>query len=190
MPYLLIVICHRLARGLTVVNGDDRKIGYYIGALQSANAAMTAISVLGWGCFSDSCGRKSAFVLCLTGMALASTLFGFGSSSFGWFLGFQMLEGMFRAAKPTVKAALSDIASSNRVGTQTLARLLSFMPPVYALGSSISPLVSGVTVSRLDQSHLPYFIPCALAGAVCFAALFGVVSFFVEVSISSTAVQN
>lgn len=115
-------------------------------------------------------------------MASAAFLFGYGSTSFNWFIGCQILEGLFRASKPTVKTALSEVAAFDTVGTQLLAKLLSFMPPVYAAASSLAPLVAGLTVSRLEQVKYPYLVPCTIAAAVCIVASIMVTTLFKEVS--------
>jgi MFS family permease len=69
-------------RNVGITHGDESRVGYYVGMMQSIFFATQAITVLHWSRLSDVVGRKPIILVGLFGLSLS--MFGFGLSTTYW----------------------------------------------------------------------------------------------------------
>lgn len=158
-PYI-----NQLVSELSIVGGDERKVGYYAGVLVSLYFAAEAATILQWSRLSDYIGRKPVLLFGLLGTIISIILFGL-SRSF-WALVFsRCLNGMLNGNIGVIKSMLAELTDETN-----MARGFSLIPVIWALGGTIGPLIGGVLSRPQDRwpnafSHpfwaeFPYFLPC------------------------------
>jgi MFS family permease len=158
-PYI-----NQLVSELSIVGGDERKVGYYAGVLVSLYFAAEAATILQWSRLSDYIGRKPVLLCGLLGTIISIILFGL-SRSF-WALVFsRCLNGMLNGNIGVIKSMLAELTDETN-----MARGFSLIPVIWALGGTIGPLIGGVLSRPQDRwpnafSHpfwaeYPYFLPC------------------------------
>ncbi|KAF8876549.1 major facilitator superfamily domain-containing protein [Infundibulicybe gibba] len=158
-PYI-----NQLISELDITGGDERKVGYYAGLIQSLFYLTEAIMVMQWSRLSDRVGRKPVLLIGLVGTSISILLFGLSQSR----LQLTHLQSMsLKCVRRTgvMKSAIGELTdSSNR------AQGFSFMPIMGATGAALGPLVGG-TFSRPHERFpqvfggqfwrdYPYFLPC------------------------------
>ncbi|KAH9169683.1 MFS general substrate transporter [Lactarius sanguifluus] len=74
-PYI-----NQLVSELPVVDGDEKKVGYYAGLIVSLYFAAEAVTILQWSRLSDKVGRKPVLLFGLLGTVVSSILFGLSRS--------------------------------------------------------------------------------------------------------------
>jgi MFS family permease len=158
-PYI-----NQLVSELSIVGGDERKVGYYAGVLVSLYFAAEAATILQWSRLSDYIGRKPVLLCGLLGTIISIILFGL-SRSF-WALVFsRCLNGMLNGNIGVIKSMLAELTDETN-----MARGFSLIPVIWALGGTIGPLIGGILSRPQDRwpnafSHpfwaeFPYFLPC------------------------------
>lgn len=70
-PYI-----NQLIRDLGVTDGDEKKVGFYAGLVESLFFLTEALTVLHWSRVSDSVGRKPVLLIGLAGLGLSTLAFG------------------------------------------------------------------------------------------------------------------
>ncbi|KAF8878518.1 major facilitator superfamily domain-containing protein [Infundibulicybe gibba] len=162
-PYI-----NQLISELDITGGDERKVGYYAGLIQSLFYLSQAVMVMQWSRLSDRVGRKPVLLFGLVGAALSMLLFGL-SRTFWTLVVSRCLYGLFNGNTCVMKSVIGDLTdSSNR------AQAFSFLAVIRATGSSLGPLIGG-SFSRPHERFpaiftgqfwidYPYFLPCV---AVC-----------------------
>ncbi|RDB25899.1 Efflux pump azaL [Hypsizygus marmoreus] len=148
-PYI-----NQLVSELDIVGGDDRKVGYYAGLIESLFYLTEALTILQWSRISDHIGRKPVMLI---GLVASRCICG-------------LLDGNIGVVK-SVLGELTD--SSNR------AEGFALLPVVWAIGATLGPMIGG-SLSRPHErfpdlfggifwrDH-PYFLPCATTASVVFA---------------------
>ncbi|KAF9016605.1 MFS general substrate transporter [Hymenopellis radicata] len=147
-PYI-----NQLVSELDITGGDERRVGYYAGLIESLFFATEAMTVLHWSRLSDSIGRKPVLFIGLIGTTLSMFLFG--------------LSRTFLRVMKSVMGDLTD--SSNR------AEGFALMPVVWSFGATMGPLIGGTFARPHDRfpsvfknpfwEQYPYFLPCLISGA-------------------------
>lgn len=82
----------QLIRDLGVTNGDEARVGYYVGMMQSLFFATQAMTVLHWSRLSDTVGRKPVILLGLFGLSMS--MYSFGLSRTFWGLVVRFVRSM------------------------------------------------------------------------------------------------
>ncbi|TBU55594.1 MFS general substrate transporter, partial [Dichomitus squalens] len=129
---------NQLVRETGITGGDERKTGYFAGLIESSFYAVEAICVLQWGRASDRMGRKPILLGGLLGLTLS--MIGFGLSTKYWALILsRCAEGALNGNIGVTKSMMAEITdSTNR------ARGFAYMPMIWALGSTVGPIIGGV----------------------------------------------
>jgi MFS family permease len=70
-------------RNVGITHGDESRVGYYVGLLQSIFFATQALTVLLWSRLSDVVGRKPILLTGLFGLSLSMYSFGLSTSYWG-----------------------------------------------------------------------------------------------------------
>ncbi|KAF8879265.1 major facilitator superfamily domain-containing protein [Infundibulicybe gibba] len=174
-PYI-----NQLIGGLDITGGDERKVGYYAGLIQSLFFVTEAITIMQWSRLSDRVGRKPVLLFGLVGISLSTLLFGL-SRTFWALVVSRCLCGLLNGNIGVVKSAIGDLTDrSNR------AQAVSFVSMISSTGSIVGPLIGG-SFSRPHEHFpvvfagqfwidYPYFLPCAII--VSFVGFAFTIAFF------------
>lgn len=71
-----------MVNDLPITGGDEARMGYYAGLIESLFSIAQALTVLYWSRLSDRIGRKPVILIGLGGLTLSLGLFGI-STTFG-----------------------------------------------------------------------------------------------------------
>ncbi|KAI6165695.1 major facilitator superfamily domain-containing protein [Pisolithus thermaeus] len=155
----------KLIRELGVTGGDDRKIGYYAGVIESLFFATQALTVLCWSRLSDHVGRKPVLLVGLAGLSVSNLCFGL-SREFWALVASRCIAGALNGNVSVMKSIIGDITD-----TTNMARAFALIPIVFSVGASIAPLFGGGLAKPHDRwpelfsgsfwVQYPYFLPSA-----------------------------
>ncbi|KAF8878517.1 major facilitator superfamily domain-containing protein [Infundibulicybe gibba] len=160
-PYI-----NELVGGLDITGGDERKVGYYAGLIQSLFFITEAIMVMQWSRLSDRVGRKPVLLFGLVGISLSTLLFGL-SRTFWTLVISRCLCGLLNGNIGIMKSAMGELTDrTNR------AQVVSFVSMIWSTGATIGPLIGGSFSRPHDRFpavftgqfwiDYPYFLPCAV----------------------------
>lgn len=162
---------NQFVRETGVTGGDERRVGYYAGAVESIFFIAEALTVVHWGRASDCFGRRPVILFGPLGLCLA--MLGFGLSKGFWTMAiFRCLQGVFNGNIGISKTVLAELTDSTN-----MADVFAMMPLMWGVGSTVGPVIGGIFSRpatrwpRLFGSmqffrSYPYFLPCALAGLI------------------------
>ncbi|KAG1877910.1 MFS multidrug-resistance DHA1 sub-family [Suillus subalutaceus] len=171
----------QLIRDIGVIHGDESKVGYYVGILQSSYYAVHALTIFHWGQLSDHIGRKPVILTSL--LALSVSMFSFGLSK--TFLGLVVSRtvcGAFDASSSVIESMVMDITDATN-----MPKAYSYMPVPWMVGAVIGPLIGGSLSRPADRfpdifgrSELlktyPYLLPCSIPAI--FVSVVWIVTYF------------
>ncbi|KAF9237649.1 major facilitator superfamily domain-containing protein [Melanogaster broomeanus] len=188
---------NQLIGELGVTGGDDRKIGYYAGLIESLFFAAEATTVLQWSRLSDFIGRKPVILIGLLGSSLSNFAFGL-SRTFGALiirLVDRCIAGFLNGNVGVMKSIIGDITDHTN-----MAQAFAIFPAIFCIGSTIAPLYGGALAKPQDRwpelfpgefwEKYPYFLPCAVSGSFTLFSFFVCVLFLKESLPSKTGQQH
>ncbi|KAF5366580.1 hypothetical protein D9758_008930 [Tetrapyrgos nigripes] len=169
-PYI-----NQLVSELDITGGDERKVGYYAGLIESLFFVTEALTVLQWSRASDKIGRKPVLVIGLTGSMISMLCFGL-SRTFWALVISRCLTGLLNGNIGVMKSVMGDLTDqSNR------AESFGLLPVVWAFGGTIGPLLGGTFAKPAEKwpqvftsqfwKDYPYFLPCLLPSIYVFFGL-------------------
>ncbi|EJC99925.1 MFS general substrate transporter [Fomitiporia mediterranea MF3/22] len=167
----------QLIRETGVTGGDDKKVGYYVGIMQSIFFATQALTVLHWSRISDSVGRKPVILVGLLGLALSMYCFGL-ARSFPALVIARSLNGALNGNIGVVKSMMGELTDSTNV-----ARAFAYQPISWSTGATIGPLIGGALSHPTERfpdlfggnaflEKYPYFLPCSIPATFSILAWF------------------
>ncbi|THU83159.1 MFS general substrate transporter [Dendrothele bispora CBS 962.96] len=168
-PYI-----NQLVSELDITGGDEKKVGYYAGLIESLFFATEALTVLQWSRASDHIGRKPVLMIGLAGSMISMLCFGL-SRTFWALVISRCLTGLLNGNIGVMKSIMGDLTDqSNR------AEGFALMPVVWSIGATLGPLMGGTFAKPAERwpkvfgsqfwKDYPYFLPCLLPS---FYVLFG-----------------
>ncbi|KAK7006461.1 MFS domain-containing protein [Favolaschia claudopus] len=164
----------QFVRETGITGGDETKVGFYAGLLESSFFFAEALTVYQFGRLSDIYGRRPVLLMAPLGVGLA--MIGFGlSRSFWVLLAFRCAQGAFNGNLGVAKTVMTEISDPTNV-----AEIFSYLQLMWSVGSTTSPFMGGFlanaavkwpdTLGKIKILRLhPYFLPCAVAGGVALA---------------------
>jgi len=135
-PYI-----NQLVSELPIVDGDEKKVGYYTGLIVSLYFVAEAVTVLQWSRLSDKVGRKPVLLCGLIGTAVSSLLFGVSRSL--WALVFsRCLNGILNGNIGVMKSMMAELTDETN-----MARGFSLISVTWAVGGTIGCVI--IIVGRI-----------------------------------------
>ncbi|KAG5717299.1 Protein ZINC INDUCED FACILITATOR-LIKE 1 [Termitomyces sp. T112] len=170
---------NKFVRDTGVIQGDERKTGFYAGIIESMFFAAEALTVVYWGRASDYFGRRPILLIGPVGLALS--MVGFGLSTNYWSLVvFRCMQGTFNGNIGVSKVVVAEITDSTNV-----AHAYAVLPIVWTSGSALGPIIGGLLSQpakrwpNLFQKFIffhqfPYYLPCVVSALIALvSSLFG-----------------
>ncbi|KAF7360778.1 MFS general substrate transporter [Mycena venus] len=163
---------NKLVGELPITGGEEKKIGYYAGLIESLFFVTQAFTVLQWGSLSDRVGRKPVMLIGLFGLTLSMISFGL-SKSYGALVVSRCLAGVLNGNTGVIKSMMGELTDSSNI-----AQGMALMPVVWSMGATVGPLIGGVLANPYEQfpntfgrfefwRTYPYALPCFVIAFYC-----------------------
>ncbi|KAG0699160.1 major facilitator superfamily domain-containing protein [Suillus ampliporus] len=170
----------QLIRDIGITDGDETRVGHYVGLMFSLFFVAQAVTVLHWSRLSDHIGRKPVILIGLFGLSISMYCFGLSRTFSGLVLS-RALNGALNGNIGVMKGMMVDITDSTN-----LPQAYAYMPIAWSGGATIGPLIGGLLSRPVDQfpnvfgqsqflKTYPYFLACAVPAT--FSVLAWVVAF-------------
>ncbi|KAF9048269.1 MFS general substrate transporter [Hymenopellis radicata] len=185
----------QLMRDIGVTHGDETKVGYYVGLMQSLFFLTQACTVLHWSRLSDRIGRKPVILFGLCGLSLSMYCFGL-SKTFPGLVMSRALNGALNGNIGVIKSMMAEMTDSTNI-----AQAYAYMPISWSTGAVLGPIIGGALSRPAEQfpelfgnseflKEYPYFLPCAIP-ATFSAIAWGVTYLFLkETARNTTSVRS
>ncbi|KAF8626600.1 hypothetical protein AX17_006518 [Amanita inopinata Kibby_2008] len=169
-----------LIRNLGITNGNDKKVGYYVGLMQSIFFLTQACTVLHWSRVSDIVGRKPVILTGLVGLSISMYCFGLSTTFWGLVLS-RSLNGALNGNIGVIKSMMAELTDETNI-----SKAYAYMPIAWSTGGALGPVIGGSLSRPVEQfphwfgeneflKKYPYFLPCAVPAT--FSALAWLVTF-------------
>ncbi|KAF8728277.1 MFS general substrate transporter, partial [Rhizoctonia solani] len=181
-----------LVNSLGVTGGDDSKVGYYAGMIESIFFLTETCLIFHYGRLSDRIGRRPVVLLGLFGLAFSIVSFGLSRTFIGLVVS-RALSGALNGNAGVIKSIVAELTDSTNQ-----AQGFALLSVTWYLGSTLGPLIGGSLSKPAERfpgvfgsrnhvwtklrikgfwSDYPYFLPCFVAAGVaacawCVALLF------------------
>ncbi|KAI9568190.1 major facilitator superfamily domain-containing protein [Boletus coccyginus] len=170
----------QLIRDIGITNGDETRVGYYVGLLHSLFFATQALTVLHWSRLSDHIGRKPVILTGLFGLSVSMYCFGLSKTFWGLVMS-RSLNGALNGNIGVIKSMMIEITDSTN-----LAQAYAYMPIAWSSGASLGPYIGGWLSKPVERfpdifgnwaflETYPYLLACAVPAT--FTALAWLVTF-------------
>ncbi|TFY82130.1 hypothetical protein EWM64_g1882 [Hericium alpestre] len=167
-------------RNVGITHGDESKVGYYVGLMQSIFFATQALTVLHWSRISDIVGRKPVILTGLFGLSLSMYCFGLSRTYWGAVVS-RSLNGALNGNIGVMKSMLAEITEP-----ENLAKVYGYMPIAWSTGGTLGPFIGGSLSRPADRfpdtfggsqfmHQYPYFLACAVPAT--FSAIAWLITF-------------
>ncbi|KAI0078782.1 member of major facilitator superfamily multidrug-resistance, DHA1 sub-family [Panus rudis PR-1116 ss-1] len=170
----------QFVRDSGITHGDETRVGYYVGLMQSIFFATQALTVLHWSRLSDHLGRKPIIMTGLFGLSLSMYSFGMSTTYWGAVVS-RSLNGALNGNIGVLKSMVAEITDSTNI-----AQAYAYLPIAWATGQAVGPAIGGYLSRPTEQfpdtfghneflERYPYFLACAVPAT--FSALCWLVTF-------------
>ncbi|KAG9315285.1 MFS general substrate transporter [Chiua virens] len=161
---------NQLIGELGITGGDDRKIGYYAGLIESLFFATQALTTWKWSRLSDFIGRRPVVLVGLLGLSMSNLAFGL-SRTFPMLIISRCIAGLLNGNIGVMKSMVGEITDDTNI-----AQVVGIIPAIFMAGFSIAPLFGGALVKPQEKwPHIfrgefwatyPYFLPSLISGSL------------------------
>ncbi|EJU00003.1 MFS general substrate transporter [Dacryopinax primogenitus] len=153
----------------------DAEVGFWSGWIESCFSLTQTVFMLFWGRASDKYGRKPVLIASLSGVAVASVLFGL-SKSVWQMIALRSVAGIFAGTIVTVRTMITENSTQ-----KTQARAFSFFAFAGNIGIFLGPVIGGGLSKPATQlpavfggswllREYPYLLPCLISGGLAAVA--------------------
>ncbi|EKM78054.1 hypothetical protein AGABI1DRAFT_114886 [Agaricus bisporus var. burnettii JB137-S8] len=157
----------QLIRDLGITGGDETKVGYYVGIMQSLFFFTQAWTVLHWSRLSDRVGRKPVILIGLFGLSMSMYCFGLSTTFWGLVMS-RALNGALNGNIGVIKSMMAELTDSTNI-----AQAYAYMPIAWSTGGTLGPIIGGSLSHPAERfpslfgnseflKKYPYFLPCAV----------------------------
>ncbi|KDQ31605.1 hypothetical protein PLEOSDRAFT_1035483, partial [Pleurotus ostreatus PC15] len=171
----------QLIRELGVTHGDEAKVGYYVGLIESLFFVTQAITVLHWSRMSDRIGRKPVILCGLLGLSASMYSFGLSRTFLGLILRYEV-SGAPHGNIGVMKSMMAEMTDSSNI-----SQAYAWVPISWSTGCTLAPLIGGSLSHPAERfprlfgrsrflREYPYFLPCGISAT--FAVLAWFVTYF------------
>ncbi|KAF9815816.1 hypothetical protein IEO21_04328 [Rhodonia placenta] len=160
---------NQLVSELDITGGDEKKVGYYAGMIESVFFLTEAMFVLQWSRVSDYIGRKPVLLTGMAGLCISMVFFGL-SKTFWQLVASRCIVGALNGNIGVVKSMMGELTDSTN-----MAQGFALMPVVWSAGATVGPFIGGQlakpatrwpnTFTSRFWKHFPYFLPCAVSAS-------------------------
>ncbi|KZT73184.1 MFS general substrate transporter [Daedalea quercina L-15889] len=177
---------NQLVSELDIIGGDEKKIGYYAGLIESIFYLTEVVFVIQWSRLSDYIGRKPVLLIGMAGATASMICFGL-SKRFWQLVLSRCILGALNGNVGAMQSVVGELTDSTN-----MAKMFALMPVVWSVGAtlaSVRPLIGGQLARPHDRwpkvfandfwRHYPYFLPCAVS-ASCSAFGFFIAALFMK----------
>ncbi|PFH48648.1 hypothetical protein AMATHDRAFT_76628 [Amanita thiersii Skay4041] len=126
-----------LIRDIGVTHGNNKKVGYYVGMMQSTFFVIEALTVLHWSQISDNVGRKPVILTGLFGLSLSMYCFGLSRTFWGLLLS-RSLNGSLNGNIGVIESMMMELTD-----TTNIARAYVYIPIAWSTGATLGPMIGG-----------------------------------------------
>ncbi|KAF9244094.1 major facilitator superfamily domain-containing protein [Melanogaster broomeanus] len=170
----------RLIRDIGITNGEESRVGYYVGLMYSLFFLTEACTIFHWSRVSDQIGRKPVLLTGLFGLSLSMYCFGLSTTFWGLVIS-RCLNGALNGNIGIMKSMVAEMTDSTN-----MAQAYSILPFTWGFGTTVGPLIGGSLERPADRfpeifgnsaflKKYPYFLPCSIPATV--TALSWIVAF-------------
>ena len=150
---------------------EETDVGFWSGMIESLFSLVQMLLMIFYGRMADRIGRKPVLIFSLTGIAIATGLFGM-SKKLWQMIAFRCAAGLFAGSVVTVRAMITENCIA-----KTQARAFSFYAFARNLGIFLGPLVGGALAKPAEQYprlfgrndfllNYPYALATLFTGAI------------------------
>ncbi|KAF9254764.1 MFS general substrate transporter [Marasmius fiardii PR-910] len=165
----------QLIRNTGITQGDEAKVGYYAGIIESIFFVSESAVCYFWGRASDKFGRRPILLLGPLGLAVAMTAFGL-SRTFWPLVAFRALQGVSNGNIGVARTVMAELTDSTN-----MADAFMLVPIMWAFGVTLAPMMGGFLAEPANTwpnvfgkvplfVNYPFFLPCFVAGMYAFSA--------------------
>ncbi|KAH7906560.1 major facilitator superfamily domain-containing protein [Hygrophoropsis aurantiaca] len=183
---------NQLVSELDITGGDERKVGYYAGLIESLFFTAQALTVLRWSRLSDVIGRKPVILIGLFGLCISNVAFGL-SRTFWTLIISRSFAGLLNGNIGVMKSMIGELTDSTN-----MAQAFATLPLLWCVGVTVGPFMGGFLSRPHDRFpgvfsgtfwiQYPYFLPCF--AAACFTAIgFLAITLFAKETLPSRKVK-
>lgn len=170
-PYI-----NQLIAELDITGGDDTKVGYYAGLIESLFFFTQFLTILHYSRLSDRVGRKPVLLLGTFALSVSMLCFGL-SRTFLTLILSRCITGALNGNIGVMKSMMGEMSDSTN-----MAKAFSLMPIAWSTGGVLGPAIGGLLSRPQDHwpnlfsgtfwAEYPYFLPSAIsAGFAMFTFL-------------------
>ncbi|KAF8442387.1 major facilitator superfamily domain-containing protein [Boletus edulis BED1] len=123
---------NQLIGELGITEGDNRKIGYYAGFIESLFFFTQALTTWQWCRLSDFIGRRPVILTGLLGLTVSTFAFGL-SRTLGTLIISRCIAGILNGNIGVMKGMLSDLTDHTN-----MAQVFTLVPPIFSVGFTIA----------------------------------------------------
>ncbi|KAH7884816.1 MFS general substrate transporter [Phlebopus sp. FC_14] len=179
---------NQLVSELDITGGDDRKIGYYAGLIESIFFATQTLTILQWSRVSDHIGRKPVLLLGTFGLCISMLCFGLSRTFWGLVLS-RCITGALNGNAGVMKSMLAELLDPTNQ-----AQGFAFLPMTWSTGVVLGygvlilssppnlavfyrPIIGGTLYRPHERfprlfsgpfwETYPYFLPCCVTAIFC-----------------------
>ncbi|KAG8780303.1 hypothetical protein FRC12_023220 [Ceratobasidium sp. 428] len=149
-----------------ITGGDESKIGYYAGLIESIFFLTEGLFVLQYGRISDRIGRRPVLLFGMSGLTVSIFTFGLSKTFWGLVIT-RALSGALNGNVGVLKSMMAELTDETNQ-----AQCFAFLPIIWSTGSTIGPFLGGTFShpARLRPglfdtpfwNEYPYFLPCLM----------------------------
>ncbi|KAF8640218.1 hypothetical protein AX16_010115 [Volvariella volvacea WC 439] len=166
---------NQFVRETGITNGDEKRVGYYAGVIESLFFISEALTVFQWCRASDRLGRRPILLLGPIGLALSMLSFGL-SKTFWALVVSRCFQGICNGNIGVSKSVLGELTDATN-----MADAFAMIPLMWSVGTTVGPILGGIFARPAKRwpdtlGHIPflkeypYFLPCALASFIALAS--------------------